>query len=160
MKVGELGVGLFRQGIDVGIMRLDGHAEVLCSHHQLLWVALAIKPHGVEAGVAREGVFRAQQERPGWIERLGLVLIGRQPHRPQLQVAAPAKSACRVHGGRAVRGHLPDVIAVIQQNLFVVARPAANAIGSGRSGRVVFLVPEPDVELCRQVDRFAGRNSD
>ena len=163
-EVREFGEGLGGEGVDVGVFGFDGVAIVFGGEDEFGGWSFGVDVGGEEAGVAGGGVFGADEEGLGGVDPsffgAGLGAVGADADGAELEMLGAADALGEVGGGGAVGGDLPDVVVVVEEDVFVVFGPFAGAVGSGSAGSVFFFVPEFDGEFGGEVDGLAGGDGD
>ncbi|MFN9922120.1 MAG: hypothetical protein ACK555_20375 [Acidobacteriota bacterium] len=155
MEVREFTEGF--NGDEVGIGGLGAREKFVffVGPDQLAGFGRAIDQIGEKAGFAGFEGFGAEQEGAGGIEAI-LAFVGIGADEAKLDLAAAAEAVGEVLGEAAVRGDLPDVIAVGEQNGAAVAGPDGRRVGVGPGGSIVVFVMEGEVDAGGEVGFLAG----
>jgi hypothetical protein len=88
-EVGEFGEGLCGEGVDVGVAGLDGVVVVVGGEEEFCGGFFGVDAGGVEAGVAGDGVFGAEEERFGGVDG-SVVGVGVEGDDAELEVLGAA----------------------------------------------------------------------
>ena len=113
----------------VGIFRFRRIVEILRRHQKLLRRRIAVDFVAIKTGIARLLAFGLQQHRFVRIDPALFRIESNVTKRCQL---FPAHAVGQVFRATAIGRDLPDVVTVVDQNVFVVFGPTGDAVRTGR----------------------------